>query len=58
LFGSMPYLASPFSFSRSWIWQAVANASGEQRHKITAPADDVALAPGDMAVLGTVTFVP
>lgn len=55
-FGSMPYLASPFSFSRSWIWQAVANATGEQRHSITSPAADVALLPGQMATLGTVTF--
>lgn len=56
-FGSMPYLASPFSFSRSWIWQAVANATGEQRHVIVAPAADITLAPGQMAVLGNVTFV-
>lgn len=55
-FGSMPYLASPFSFSLSWIWQAVANATGEQRHKITSPSNDVALSPGQMATLGTVTF--
>jgi uncharacterized phage protein gp47/JayE len=55
-FGSMPYLASPFSFSRSWIWQAVANATGEQRHSITSPAADVTLLPGQMATLGSVTF--
>ncbi|MGY3588089.1 putative phage protein gp47/JayE [Bradyrhizobium sp. USDA 4350] len=58
VFGSMPYLASPFSFSLSWIWQAVANASGEKRHSIQSPAADVALLPGQMATLGTVTFVP
>lgn len=56
-FGSMPYLASPFSFSLSWIWQAVANASGEQRHKIVSPSADIPLVAGDMAVLGTVTFL-
>lgn len=56
-FGSMPYLASPFSFSASWIWQAVANASGEQRHRIVSPAADVALLPGQMATLGSVTFI-
>lgn len=54
--GGMPYLASPTSFSRSWIWQAVANATGEQRHEITAPADDIELAAGEIATLGTVTF--
>jgi len=56
-FGSMPYLASPFSFSLSWIWQAVANATGEQRHSITSPVTDVALSAGQMATLGTITFV-
>lgn len=52
----MPYLAYPTSFSRSWIWQAVANATGEQRHEITSPVADIALAAGEMATLGTVTF--
>jgi uncharacterized phage protein gp47/JayE len=36
---------TPQSFSRSWIWQAIANATGEQRHILTVPAADVALAP-------------
>ena len=52
----MPFLAYPTSFSRSWVWQAVANATDEQRHIITSPAADVSLAPGEMATLGTVTF--
>jgi uncharacterized phage protein gp47/JayE len=56
-FGSMPYLAYPTSFSLSWIWQAVANATGEQRHKIISPAADIALFPGQMATLGTVSFI-
>jgi uncharacterized phage protein gp47/JayE len=55
--GGMPYLATPVSFSRSWAWQAVANASGEERHEIVAPPADVTLLPGEMPVLGTVTFV-
>jgi hypothetical protein len=54
--GNMDYLAYPTTFSRSWIWQAVANASGEQRHSITAPAADIALAAGQMATLGNITF--
>lgn len=54
---NMPYLAYPTSFSRSWIWQAVANASGEQRHVITAPTGDQSLTAGQMATLGSVTFV-
>lgn len=55
--GGMPFLATPTSFSRSWLWQAVANAAGEERHVITAPTADIALGAGQMAVLGTVTFV-
>ncbi|MDQ2080470.1 baseplate J/gp47 family protein [Xanthobacteraceae bacterium Astr-EGSB] len=54
---SMPFLAAPESFSRSWIWQAVANASGEQRHVIVQPAADVSLHTGELPVLGTVTFL-
>lgn len=54
---NMPYLAYPASFSRSWIWQAVANATGEQRHELQAPTADIPLQPGERAVLGTVTFV-
>jgi uncharacterized phage protein gp47/JayE len=55
--GGMPFLAIPQSFSRSWLWQAVANASGEERHSIALPASDIALSPGEIASLGTVTFV-
>lgn len=55
--GSMPFLATPFSFSRSWIWQAVANASGEERHAVSAPSGDVALAVGQIPVLGTVSYI-
>ena len=54
--GGIPFLAYPVSFSRSWLWQAVANASGEERHAIASPSADVPLAAGEMPVLGTVTF--
>jgi uncharacterized phage protein gp47/JayE len=54
--GNMPYLAYPTSFSRSWIWQAIANATGEERHIVASPTDDTVLLPGQMATLGTVTF--
>lgn len=53
----MPYLACPTTFSRSWLWQAVANASGEERHSIQLPAGDVVLASGQMATLGTISFI-
>lgn len=52
----MPFLAYPTTFSRSWIWQAVANATGESSHEINFPTEDIALFPGEMATLGTVTF--
>jgi uncharacterized phage protein gp47/JayE len=55
---SMPYLARPSVFSRSWIWQTIANASGEESHRLNLPLVDVQLSPGEIAVLGTVTFVP
>lgn len=54
--GGMPYLATPYSFSRSWAWQAVANASGEERHAIVSPAADIAVAVGQIPVLGSVIF--
>lgn len=54
--GGMQYLAYPTSFSESWLWQAIANASGEERHKLISPTDDIALATGQMAVLGTVSW--
>lgn len=55
--GAMPYLATPTSFSRSWIWQAVANATGEQRHQISEPSADIDQSAGQMPTLGTVNFV-
>lgn len=55
--GGMPYLAVPHSFSRSWIWQAIANATGEERHTVVAPAADVALTAGQIPVLGTITYL-
>ncbi len=53
---SMPFLAIPASFSRSWIWQAIANASGEERHSVSTPSADVALTEGQTAVPGAITF--
>lgn len=53
---SMPFLATPASFSRSWIWQAIANASGEQSHVLVAPATDTVLSVGQTAVPGALSF--
>lgn len=52
----MPFLASPQVFSRSWIWQAIANASGEQRHVLTQPPSDVTIPAGSIPVLGNVSL--
>lgn len=52
----MPFLATPVTFSRSWLWQAIANATGEDRHVLAAPAADISLVTGEIATLGTVTF--
>jgi uncharacterized phage protein gp47/JayE len=53
----MPYLATPASFSRSWIWQAIANATGEERHRLLSPDADVDLVAGEIATLGTLSFI-
>jgi uncharacterized phage protein gp47/JayE len=54
---NMPYLAYPTSFSRSWVSQAIANATGEQRHILNLPAADITQNPAEIPVLGTVAFV-
>lgn len=53
---AMDFLATPLVFSRSWIWQAVANAVGEERHALVSPAADVVIPAGSMPVLGSVTL--
>jgi uncharacterized phage protein gp47/JayE len=53
---SMPFLATPEIFSRSWLWQAAANASGEQRHVLVTPTTDTTLTAGQTAVPGSLTF--
>lgn len=53
---SMPFLCVPEIFSRSWLWQAAANASGEHRHVLVSPTADLGLASGQTAVPGTLTF--
>jgi uncharacterized phage protein gp47/JayE len=53
---SMPFLCTPEIFSRSWLWQAAANASGEHRHVLVAPSADLSLASGQTAVPGSLTF--
>lgn len=51
------FLATPFSFSRSWLWEAAASATGERRHEIVAPSGDIAIPAGSVPTRGVVTFV-
>lgn len=53
----MPFLASPTTFSRSWVAQAVANATGEDRHILILPAAETPLLRTEIATLGAVLFV-
>ena len=46
-----------FVLHQSWLWQAVANATGEQYHKIAAPATDISFAVGTMPCLRSVKFI-
>jgi hypothetical protein len=55
--GGMPFLAVPFSFAQIWIEQAIANATGVSRATLSSPGGDVALAAGQIATLGTVSFI-
>lgn len=55
--GGMPFLATPATFSLSWIYQAVANASGVESFDLFAPTIDTPLQPGETAVLGNITFM-
>jgi uncharacterized phage protein gp47/JayE len=52
----MPYLATPQSFSREWIGQAISNAAGSRRHILLVPAADTPLVAGQIATLGNVSF--
>lgn len=52
----MPYLATPQSFSKEWIAQAISNAAGSKRHILVAPAADTPLTAGQIATLGNVSF--
>lgn len=53
---SLPMRATPFSFPRAWIEEAINRAASEARHTLAAPAADVALAAGERATLGTIGF--
>ncbi|MDX2265453.1 MAG: baseplate J/gp47 family protein [Hyphomicrobiales bacterium] len=48
--------SEPFILHVSKLWGAVSNAAGEDSHLVTAPAADISVPAGRIAVLGTVTF--
>lgn len=53
-----PGVASdPFTFSRSWVWEAVSKAAGEDRHILVSPPIDMTWSDGSMPVLGAISYV-
>lgn len=47
---------TPFTLYRSKIWQAVADATGEDHHDLIVPSINVVYTGGQIPVLGDVTF--
>jgi uncharacterized phage protein gp47/JayE len=48
----------PFILHRSWLWQAVSNAAGENHHIIASSTTDLSFPVGVMPCLRNVRFVP
>lgn len=46
----------PFSFSRSWIAEAISTAVGEDSHVLIMPIDDMRFDGGQIAVLGDIFY--
>lgn len=49
-------VSRPFILYRSKLWQAIAQATGEDYHVLEVPADDLPFDEGELPILGTVTF--
>jgi hypothetical protein len=47
---------NPAVLRRSWLWQAVSNATGEKHHTIAAPATDLTFGSGVLPCLRSVRF--
>jgi uncharacterized phage protein gp47/JayE len=45
-----------FTLSRSWISEAISAVTGEDRHVLAAPLDDVTYTNGQIPVLGAITY--
>jgi hypothetical protein len=46
----------PFILSRSWISEAISSVTGEDRHVLALPIEDVVYTSGQFPVLGVVTY--
>ena len=46
----------PFTLSRSWLDEAVSRATGEDRHRLPTPPDDLVFLAGQMPVLGPIAY--
>lgn len=46
----------PFTLSRSWISETISTVAGEVGHVLASPADDIVFQPGELPVLGEITW--
>lgn len=46
-----------FTLSKSWIGEAISTVTGETRHRLLAPTDDIVLTSGQFPTLGDVDYV-
>ncbi|ACL57414.1 baseplate J/gp47 family protein [Methylobacterium nodulans] len=45
-----------FALSRSWLTEAISRATGEDRHRLVTPADDLVFGPGQLPVPGLISY--
>lgn len=48
--------STPFTFSASWLDEAISRVTGEDSHDVDSP-DDIVFTAGNMPVLGTIEYV-
>ncbi|MCA0275877.1 MAG: baseplate J/gp47 family protein [Proteobacteria bacterium] len=48
---------SPFTLPLAWISEAISTTTGEESHRLVEPAGDPVLQPGELPVLGTITWL-
>ncbi len=47
----------PFALPVAWISETISTTIGEERHTLTLPAGDLEFQPGELPVLGAISFV-